>query len=108
MLNDVVESFFDHELAYPFNDVMQGNGVPTAQMSATFSAPSRLGDILTLDLTITAIGRASMNLSFETHSDNELRFSATSVLVYVDDNGKPTPWPDAIRQAIQTNMNGDI
>ena len=108
MLNDVVESFFDNELAYPFNDVMQSNGVPTAQISATFSAPSRLGDILTLGLTITALGRASMNLSFETRSDNELRFSATSVLVYVDDNGKPTPWPDAIRQAIQTNMNGDF
>ncbi len=107
LLNDVVEDFFERELNYPFSEVIKNNGVPTAQISATFSAPSRIGDVLTVGLTITALGRSSVGLRFETYCESELRFSATSVLVYVDDNGKSTAWPDSVREGIQHQMNGD-
>lgn len=107
MLNDIVEEYFDSVLNYSFNDIVPDNGVPTAQMTATFSVPSRLGDILTITLNVTDIGRSSLKLSFETHCDDELRFSANSVIVFVDSNGKSTPWPDSLRQALQTHIHGD-
>ena len=107
MLNDVVEEFFDTTLNHSFSAIHPNNGVPTAQISATFTAPSRLGDTLDLGLKVTGIGRSSMSLDFETRCEDELRFSANSVLVFVDDSGKPTPWPDSLRQAIQTRIQED-
>ena len=107
MLNDVVEEFFDMALNYSFSMMHPNNGVPTAQISATFSAPSRLGDTLDLGLTVTGIGRSSMSLDFATHCEGELRFSANSVLVFVDDSGKPTSWPDTLRETIQSQIQGD-
>ena len=107
MLNDIVEEFFDSTLNMPFRGMHPDNGIPTAQISATFSAPSRLGDVLHLDLEITELGRSSMKFGFATHCDGELRFSAKSVVVFVDKHGKSTPWPDALRQTIQTQMHGD-
>lgn len=107
IMNDVVEAFFDERLLYPFREVVLNNGVPTAQINATFSAPSRLGDILKLDLSITALGRSSMSLSLDTHCEGERRFSATSVLVYVDQLGQSTAWPAPIRKAIHHQMHGD-
>lgn len=107
IINDVVEDYFDSALNHPFNTIVPSNGVPTAQINATFAAPSRLGDLLQLDLTVVELGRSSMKLMIEANSEGERRFSAHSVLVFVDENGKSTAWPDALRQVIQRSMSGD-
>ncbi|MEE9333327.1 MAG: thioesterase family protein [Granulosicoccaceae bacterium] len=107
MLNDVVEEFFDCELNYPFREVVVNNGVPAAQINATFFAPSRLGDCLYLDLKITKLGSTSLNLTIDAHCEGERRFSAALVLVYVNNIGKSTSWPDSIRQTLQNQMHGD-
>lgn len=102
MINDTVEDYFDKVLNYSFSDMLPLNGVPTAQIEATFSAPSRMGDMLNISLEVTESGRSSMKLVFKAHCDDQLRFSAKSVLVFVDENGKSTPWPDSIRSAINS------
>ena len=107
MINDVVEEYFSSSLNYPFTDLIPDNGVPTVQIEATFSAPSRMGDLLTLTLTVTALGRSSMAVTIVAHSGDELRFSANSVLVFVDINGKPTSWPESLRQTVENQMHGD-
>jgi len=107
MVNDVVEDFFDRALHYPFSEVIANNGIPTARISADFSAPSRLGDQLCITLRVTETGKSSIKLNFAAHCDDELRFSADAVLVYVDNNGKSTSLPDFIRQSLQVLIHGD-
>jgi len=107
MLNDVVEAFFDEMLDFSFSQVLEKNGVPTAQINTTFSAPSRLGEQLKIDLSVTRLGGSSLHVNFEARCEDELRFSAASVLVFVDQDGRPTPWPDSLRNKIQSQLQGD-
>ena len=107
MMNDTVEAFFDNVLHYPFADVMGGNGVPTAQIACTFTAPSRLGDVLEISLQITRLGRSSLDLAYVAHSTDEVRFKATSTLVFIQGEGVPTPWPDAVRSILRSHVEGD-
>ena len=107
MINDVVEEYFESVLDYPFSKLHAMNGIPTAQISATFSSPGRLGDILNIMVTLTDVGRSSVKLHLETQCEGELRFSANSVLVFIDKNGKSTPWPDSIKQKLHAQLRGD-
>lgn len=107
MINDVVEDFFETALNYSFAELLATHGIPTAQISASFSKPSRLSDLLTIHVKVTEVGRSSMKLNFEAQCEGELRFSANSVLVYINGNGKSTPWPELIKQKLETQVRGD-
>lgn len=99
IINDCVEAFFD-DIGAPFEAIHKAAAVPTAEISATFQAPSRHGDHLVITLDVTRIGRSSLGLSFTAFCQKEQRFSAKSSLVYVTENGRPHPWPDHIRTAL--------
>lgn len=105
MVNDLVEAFFDEALGWPFEQVLEDAGVPTAEIRLRFTAPSRHGDHLRLCLRVARLGRASLGLEFHAYCGTELRFEGESALVHVDATGKPCPWPDAIRNLIQTKMD---
>jgi len=100
MLNDCVEAFFDQDLALPFADLHKAGGVPTAEISTRFQAPSRHGDALVISLRVTHVGRSSLALAFRATCHDETRFIATSTLVLVNGNGRPTPWPNAVKQKL--------
>lgn len=104
MVNDVVEAFFDQRLQWPFEVLHQSAALPTAQISFQFSAPSRHGDRLSLQMTIQKIGNASMALSTAAYCEDELRFEAEQTLVLVDQRGRPQRWPDNIRTRVSTLM----
>lgn len=99
MMNDCVEAFFD-TIGTPFESLHDAGGVPTAQISTTFHAPSRHGDRLVIALEVTRIGTSSLGLSLDASAGDHPRFSATSTLVYVDQTGRPQPWPSDIRTAM--------
>ncbi len=107
MLNDCVEAFFGDALGWPFQDLHQDHAVPTARIEAGFPAPSRHGDALDFALSCSALGATSLGLVFQARCADELRLRATSTLVLVDANGKPTRWPGAIRQAVQPFLEAD-
>ena len=100
MLNDVVEDFFDKALGMPFETLHESGGVPTAEISTRFHAPSRHGDHLMITLAITRIGQSSLGLAFSAYCDGETRFTANSTLVHVGADGRPRPWPDEVRQKL--------
>jgi 4-hydroxybenzoyl-CoA thioesterase len=104
MTNDTVEAFFEQELDFPFSQMHQASGIPTAQIEAKFKRPSRLGDILDITLTCTRIGRSSLDLSYQAVCGTEARFSATSTIVFIDAQGASTPWPDHIRSRLETHL----
>lgn len=99
MINDCVEAFFD-KIGTPFEILHLTGGVPTAQISTTFHAPSRHGDRLVIALEVAHIGTSSLGLSLQASSDEQQRFSATSTLVYVGQSGRPQKWPADIRAAM--------
>ena len=107
MLNDTVEDYFDRELNHAFAELHKTGGIPTVQMNATFSAPSRLGDALVICLKVCRIGNSSVDFSYATTCAEQLRFAATSTLVYVDESGTSQLWPRRLRQALESQLQGD-
>ena len=100
MINDCVEAFFEEQLTTPFASLHGVACVPTVTIETTFSAPSRLGDTLFINLSPTRIGRSSLGLNFVALCGEEPRFSADSTLVYTNANGRPQSWPDNLRATI--------
>ena len=107
MINDVIEAFFFEVVKAPFEDMHRIAAVPTAQIECRFLKPSRHGDQLNLQLNSIKVGRTSFQLTIDAYCGGEHRFAAKSTLVYVNEKGLPTPWPDAMREALQNNIPGD-
>lgn len=101
MINSVVEDWFEEVVQRDFNQlhVESGTGVPTAAIDTQFHAPSRLGERLTFELAVQAVGRSSLTLQITAYCGEQKRLTSNSTLVYVDLNsGKPMPWTEAMRQ----------
>ncbi|KIC48677.1 acyl-CoA thioesterase [Tateyamaria sp. ANG-S1] len=101
MINDALESFFDQAIGAPWDQMHQNAGVPTAEISARFTAPSRQGDELTMRLEVNRVGRSSMDYTMGASAAGELRFEAKGTMVFVNHAGKSTPWPDKMRAKLQ-------
>lgn len=104
MINDCTEAFFDN-IGFAYEDLLQTAGVPTAQISAQFKAPSRHGDHLVLTLEAARVGGSSLDLKLTATSQEEIRFVANSTLVYVNQAGRPVHWPDDMRAALNLHIN---
>lgn len=107
MMNDTVESFFAQRLNYPFADMHQRAGIPTAQIDAQFKAPSRLGDVLHITLTCTRLGRSSLDLSYDARCGREQRFTGHSTIVFIDNTGRSQPWSAEVRVLLEQEMKGN-
>ena len=104
MVNQTVEEWHEVGLGTSFSEIhlSSGQGVPTVTISADFTAPSHMGDVLDWRLRVTKLGRSSAALLIEASCNGQLRMTARPVLVYVDmSTGKPKPWPDTIRSPMQ-------
>lgn len=101
MFSSVVENFFRDELGWPFEDLLKvRDGVPTVTVNTAFSAPSRLGDLLTYTLAVQKVGRSSLDLKIVAHCDGQLRVTSSHRIVHVSRAGpadKALPWPEAVR-----------
>jgi 4-hydroxybenzoyl-CoA thioesterase len=99
IINDCVEAFFE-AINYSFVALHKDAAVPTAQIEVKFTASSRHGDQLILNLEAKKIGNSSLTLDITATTNDEKRFHCISTLVHVNSIGKPTPWPDHTRAAI--------
>ena len=104
MMNDCVEAFFDEVIGVPFHAIHATTAaVPTVQISTEFTAPSRHGDSLMLELSIIKVGRTSFSYRITARCEGELRFDTTATLVYVGSDGRPAPLPDTIRYPLKAH-----
>lgn len=100
MTNSVIENFFADVAGHSFAAMMAaGEGVPTAQVETRFAAPSRLGDRLDWQLTVSRVGGASLTLILEARGGDELRLTSTLTVVFVR-GGRPAPWPEDVRNRL--------
>lgn len=106
MINDTVEAMFSELLNWPFERIHPEQGVPTAAINVQFVAPCRHGDHLELRVTLKAIGGSSLTIETQAVGDGFLRFKADQTLVCVGPDGRPTRWPENIRQKIDTLLEG--
>ncbi|WP_417613261.1 acyl-CoA thioesterase [Parasphingorhabdus sp.] len=100
MLNGAVEDWFALALGSDFRTMHleRGIGVPSVQVEAEFMAPSMLGDVLTIHITPTRVGRSSCSYEALFSADGTDRMKANATLVCMDmASQKSTPWPDEIR-----------
>lgn len=88
MVNDLLEAFLS-DLGYPFS-ALHGEldaAVPTVGLEADFPRPSRLGEVLDIELEPLSVGRSSFRLRFTARHEDEVRFVVTSTLVYAHTKG---------------------
>jgi len=105
MMNDCVEAFFADVLKAPFEDLHKTHAVPTAQIATRFAAPSRHGDELVLSLSMKRVGRTSADYAMTATCGSEVRFETSCTLVYVNGAGRPTPWPESLRNELSAQVD---
>jgi 4-hydroxybenzoyl-CoA thioesterase len=83
MTNALVEDWFTERLRidYAQMNAQRRVGLPIVKLDCEFSRPSRMGETVTLSLTVSAIGRRSISIGIVGQCGDETRFRAQQVLV---------------------------
>ncbi len=103
MFNGLLEDWFTDGLGVAYGALISTRriGTPTVSLACDFSAISRMGDEVTLGLSVLRIGGASFQLSLGCRQGGEARVRMTQVLVTTDlDTHRPIAIPDDIRVAM--------
>lgn len=76
-------------------------GLPTVDLKASFTAPSRLGDMLDIIVAVERVGRSSVDLALAIYCKGETRFAVgyTQVLTNLDES-RAVPWPPEMLQQL--------
>ena len=78
-------------------------GTPAVEISASFTAIGRHGDLLEIAIAVEAVGRTSLTLRADVTSSGEPRFAVQLKLRLMDlKTMKATPWPDDWRTRLET------
>lgn len=79
-----------------------GLGMPTVDLKARFSAPSRLGDLLDIAVAVERVGRTSVALALDIRCAGVPRFSVQYVQVLTSlAETRAVPWPDHLLQRLR-------
>lgn len=100
LVNEMVEDWFAGPLEHSFKTMHLDahKGVPTAQLTAEFIRPVRLGESLEQALSVAHLGNASCRLRHEARLDGELAARFDQTLVHVDLRTMTSePWPTPLR-----------
>jgi len=104
LIHEAKEDWFKEGLDWPFRyliDELQ-QGFPIVRLEADFRGPSRIGDELTIALSVPEIGSASLHLHYAVTCGGEPRLDARTVVVHVDlTTGKPQPIGADLRARIE-------
>ena len=95
ILNGVVEEFWA-TIGFPCPALITVRkiGTPTVHLSCDFSRPSLFGDLLTFELRITKVGRASLHLAHAVSGTDSMRWQARQVVAATSlVNHQAIPWP---------------
>ncbi len=105
MTSALIEDWFAEELDHPFRLMHHGmaHGVPTLSLDVSFSAASRIADVLRLTLGVARLGKTSFTLDIRAACGEEERFRMRQVLVYaaLGDELKPAPLPAQLRARME-------
>jgi 4-hydroxybenzoyl-CoA thioesterase len=107
MFNDLVEDWVTETLGIGYRDLVIGRGVgmPTVHLEADFKAISRMGDTVTLSLTVERLGQSSLTLRLACEGGGAARMALRQVIVTTSIDGhRAIDIPADLRAAIQRFM----
>lgn len=84
ILNDLVEQWFDDALGLRYAELIarRRTGLPTVSLQCEFTAISRIGDDVTMGLSLERVGNKSLTLLAGCRCGDELRMRVRQVLVF--------------------------
>lgn len=109
-----MEAWFDQGLGFPYHQVLQSHGFPSVRAEADYKAPCRMGERVTVELSVGRLGNASVGLELAVRgSQGELKATGKVVVVVIrmDPGGgehfKLRPLPVELREAMaRWKVNG--
>jgi 4-hydroxybenzoyl-CoA thioesterase len=99
MTNGLVEDWFNDGLCVDYASYIGARrlGLPIVKLDCEFAAPTRIGETLTLSLSVLAVGRSSIRLSITGWAQGTTRFQCEQVLVATSlDTHRAIPLPDDV------------
>jgi 4-hydroxybenzoyl-CoA thioesterase len=109
ILNGVVEEFWA-VIGFPWPGLIMVRkiGVPTVHLTCDFSRPSVFGDLLTFELLVCRVGRASLHLMHVVSGPDGMRWRARQIVAATSlATHHAIPWPDDIRNALLAHLHAD-
>jgi 4-hydroxybenzoyl-CoA thioesterase len=103
MLNTAIEEWCDRILLLDFHDMHlnRGMGIPVVRIAATFTAPSVLGDVLSVTIVPRLLGTSSCTLEAGFSCAGEARLGMDMTIVCMDlAKRRGMAWPPEIRERI--------
>lgn len=103
IVNNLVKEWVSDGLGVPYAHLISTRriGMPTVSLACQFTAVSRMGDNVMMDLSIDHIGRSSLRLNVGCRAGTEARFVIQQVLVTTDlQTHRPIAVPDDMRSAM--------
>ncbi len=104
LFNGLVEDWITDELCIPYAELIGARrvGLPMVRLETDFKAVSRIGDLVTLALSVQKVGGSSLTLRLVCRSGDEDRVSARQVIVTTDlRTHRATRIPQDLRSAIE-------
>lgn len=108
MLNMLTEDWFNEALGIPYSQVLGPRriGLPTVRLECDFTAISRMGETVTLGLSVARLGGRSITLDLGCRLGDEARLVARQVLVTTSlDTHRAIDIPDDLRAAMARFVN---
>lgn len=109
LFNGLVEDWFNQALQVSYADMVQKDkiGLPIAHLECDFKAITRMGEVVSLGLSVARLGTRSLTLQLAcTGPDGLLRVSAQKVLVFTSlQTHQSIHIPAHIRSAIERWMS---
>ncbi len=108
MVNDLNEEWVGSLLGLPYADLIgrRRTGLPTVSLQCDFTAVSRMGEVVTLGLSVERLGAKSITLRHGCRLGDESRMAIRQVLVTTDlDTHRAIDIPADLRAAIETHAS---
>ena len=100
LMQEATEDFFAIAVGAPFEELVNRDGIvmPMVALDVRWHAPTRLAEVLAIDVGVARLGGASVDFAYEMSCRGERRMSARTTQVQVRrDDGRSTPIVEPMR-----------
>jgi 4-hydroxybenzoyl-CoA thioesterase len=85
LFHELLEDWYNRGLKLNYAEMISKDrqGLPTAHIDCDFKIPSKIGDMVQMQLSVKRIGRTSLTIGVKVCAGAEVRVTATQVLVLI-------------------------